>query len=93
MDPPGPVHASVYVDVVDGVTDCVPLVGCAPDQAPPAVQDVAFVEDQLSVALIPALMLVGVTPRLAVGGGGALVTLSVVEAAADVPPGPMQTRV
>lgn len=79
-----------------GETDCEPLVDCTPDQAPPAVQDVAFVEDQLSVAVAPAEMPVGKTLTLAVGGGGGgggVVTVTMAVTGADDPPGPVQVSV
>jgi len=48
--PPDPVQVSVYwVVAVSAAVLCVPLTGCAPLQAPEAVQAVAFVEDQVSV--------------------------------------------
>lgn len=52
-DPPAPEHVSVYVSVAAalGVTLWVPLVASAPLQAPLATHDVAFVEDQVNVAL------------------------------------------
>ena len=52
-DPPAPEHVSVYVSVAAalGVTVLVPLVPSAPLQAPLAVHEVAFVEDQVNVAL------------------------------------------
>src|SRR5689334_18230984 len=51
-----------------------PLVGSLPLQAPLAVQEVAFIADQVSVALWPATIVVGCTLRViaGVGGGGAL---------------------
>ena len=52
-----------------GVTLCVPLVACAPLQPLPAVQLVAFVDDQLSVALCPSVIEVGVTEMFTVGDG------------------------
>jgi hypothetical protein len=44
-----------------------PLVGSLPDQPPEAVQPVALLEDQLSVAADPLLTVAGVTVRLAPG--------------------------
>ena len=44
-----------------------PLISCAPDQAPVAVQAVALVEDQVSVVLCPALIVVGATEIATVG--------------------------
>ena len=50
-----------------GLSACVPWVACAPLQAPLAVQEVAFVEDQVSVALCPTVMVVGATEIVTVG--------------------------
>jgi hypothetical protein len=50
----------------------VPLVGSLPLQAPLAVQEVALLLDQVSVALCPATMVVGSTPRVIDGAGGAI---------------------
>ena len=44
-----------------------PLVGLVPDQPPEAVQLVAFVEDQFSIADPPKRTVVGVALKLAVG--------------------------
>src|SRR5215831_13567822 len=66
--PPEPVHMSVKVVVaLSGPVPALPLVGSLPDQPPEAVQLVAFVEDQLSIADPPLLTLVGVALRLTVG--------------------------
>ena len=50
-----------------GLSACVPRVACAPLQAPLAVQEVASVEDQVSVALAPTVMVVGATEIVTVG--------------------------
>ncbi len=68
-----------------------PLVGSLPDQPPEAVQLVAFVEDQLSVAADPLLTVVGLAERLTVGLAGAD-TLTVTDCDA-LPPGPLQLSV
>jgi hypothetical protein len=52
-----------------------PLVGLLPDHPPEAVQLVAFVEDQLSIAEPPKMTDVGVALRLAVGLTSAAFTL------------------
>ena len=52
-----------------------PLVGSFPDQPPEAVQLVAFVEDQLSIADPPLLTFVGVAFRLTVGATTAAFTV------------------
>jgi hypothetical protein len=70
--------------------DCQPLTAFVPDQAPEAVQAVALVDDQFSVALLPLVMALGPTLRVTVGVG------ALVETVADwaaVPPGPEQVRV
>jgi hypothetical protein len=69
----------------------VPFVFLAPLQAFPAVQVVALVEDQVSVALCPSVIEVGATDRVTVGRGG-LVTVKGVDAI-KLPPGPVQVRV
>jgi hypothetical protein len=48
-----------------------PLVGSLPDHPPEALQLVALLEDQLSVAAAPALTVPGFTLRLTVGFTGA----------------------
>jgi len=51
-----------------------PLVGSLPDQPPEAVQPVALLDDQLSIADAPLLTLVGAAVRLSVGATAAAVT-------------------
>jgi hypothetical protein len=53
--PPEPAHVSVYVALPAtlGVTVSAPLTGSVPLQEPLAMQDVALVEDQVSVAFCP----------------------------------------
>ena len=84
-----PEQVSVYeaVPAAVGVTVSVPLVGCVPLQAPLAVQDVAFVEDQVSVALCPSVIDVGLIERVTVGA--AALTVNVADAVA-LPPAPLQ---
>jgi hypothetical protein len=81
----------VLVPAVAGVTDCVPFVFCEPLHAPLAVQAVAFVDDQVSVALDPTIIGVGETEMLTVGAAGVL-TARVAEAL-PVPPLPVQVSV
>ncbi len=53
-DPPGPVQVRTKLVVcVSAVVACVPDVAFAPFQPPDAVQDVALVDDQFSVAVPP----------------------------------------
>lgn len=76
---------------MSGPVDCEPLKDFAPDQAPEAVQAVAFVEDQLKVALAPFAIVLGVALRLTlVVGLGFTVTVADWLA---VPPRPEQLRV
>lgn len=62
-----------------------------PDQAPEAVQAVAFVDVQESVELEPLAMVLGAAVRVTVGAGFAL-TVTVADCAA-VPPVPVQVSV
>jgi hypothetical protein len=80
----------LLVPICAGVTLCVPLVTFAPLQPLLAVQLVAFVDDQLSVALCPSVIEVGATEMFTVGGGG-LVTVKVA-VATKPPPAPLQVR-
>ena len=48
--------------------DCDPVSAFAPDQAPEAAQDVALEELQVSVELVPLVMVLGAAKMLAVGG-------------------------
>ncbi|MGD0732436.1 MAG: hypothetical protein ABR956_14340 [Terracidiphilus sp.] len=76
--------------MTEGLTDSLPLVDSGPDQLPLAVQDVEFVEDQVSVELSPSAMEVGATEMLTVGAGGGL-TVSDVEPLPE-PPAPLQLK-
>ena len=91
--PPGPLQVRVYVAVPAalGVTIVVPLVFCAPLQPLLAAQLVAFVDDQLSVALCPSVMEVGITEIFTVGDGE-LVTVKIA-VATKPPPAPLHVRV
>jgi hypothetical protein len=70
--------------------DCEPLVARAPDQPPDAAQEVALVEDQVSVDEPPLAMLVGLALKLTLGVGAD--TETVTDCAA-VPPAPVQVNV
>jgi hypothetical protein len=61
-----------------------------PDQAPDAVQDVAFVAFHVNVEVAPLAMLVGPALRLTVGAG--VFTETVADCVA-LPPGPVQFSV
>jgi hypothetical protein len=66
--PPGPLQVSVKVVVaLSAPVPAVPLIGSLPDQPPDAVQLVALVEDQLSIADPPLLTLPGVALNVTVG--------------------------
>lgn len=67
--PPAPVQVKVYVVVLVGETLCVPLVGSGPFQPPLAVHEVAFVLDQESVELLPAVIVAGFAAKLVMVGG------------------------
>ena len=57
------------------MTDCVPLVAFAPDHALLALQDAAFVLDQVSVADCPKTTVAGLAEMVTVGVGAVTVTL------------------
>ena len=71
--------------------DCEPLVALVPDQAPEAVQEVALVEDHVSVELLPLAMELGLAARLTVGAEAAEVTETVATWVA-LPPLPVQVN-
>jgi hypothetical protein len=62
--------------------------GMAPDQAPEAAQEVALLDDQVSVDALPLLMVLGLALRLTVAAGFAL-TVTVADCDA-LPPAPVQ---
>jgi hypothetical protein len=76
--------------VLVGLTLCVPLMASVPVQPPPAVQEVAFVLDQVRVELLPEAIVVGLAVSVAVGAD-AIVTLALTGAV--VPPAPVQVSV
>ena len=75
---------------VSAPVDCEPLRALLPDQAPEAVQAVAWVDDHVSVELPPLVMALGPTLRLTVGSGA--LTETVVDCTA-LPAGPRQVNV
>jgi len=95
--PPDPVHESVNtLVVVSAPVDCPVLLESAllPDQAPEATQEVASVDDQVSVEDAPLAIEVGFAARVTVGsggGGGVPATVTVAEELA-LPPEPVQVR-
>jgi hypothetical protein len=60
-----------------------------PVQAPEAVQDVAFVADQVRVEALPLITELGFTPRVTVGAGDFTETDA---DCAALPPAPLQVR-
>jgi hypothetical protein len=70
--------------------DCEPLTDLAPDQPPEAVQDVAFVADQVRVELLPLITELGLAVSIIVGARD--FTDTVADCAA-VPPAPVQVKV
>src|ERR1700722_11766487 len=80
----------MLVPICEGLTLCVPLVAFVPLQALLAVQVVTLVEDHVSVAFWPRVMLVGLTVSVTVGGGAS--TETVADAVAE-PSVPVQVRV
>jgi hypothetical protein len=55
---------------------CEPLTDLVPDQAPVAVQAVAFVAAQVSVEPLPLATLVGLADKVTVGFGESTVTVA-----------------
>ena len=70
--------------------DAEPLVPCAPDQPPDAVQEVALFELQVNCAALPEATLVGLADSDTVGAGADTVTDADLEA---VPPDPVHASV
>ena len=66
-----------------------PEVALSPNQAPEAVQELAFVEDQVSVEDPPLATDAGLAASDTVGAGGNTVTVAV---ALALPPEPVQVR-
>ena len=64
---------------------CVPLTDSVPAHAPEAVQEVAFVEDQVNVEVPPLATLVGLALKDTVGAGADTVTVADCEADPPVP--------
>lgn len=70
--------------------DCEPLTARAPDQAPEAVHEVALVDDQANVELLPLVTVLGLVVKLTVGARG--FTETVADCAA-LPPAPVHVKV
>lgn len=75
---------------VSAPVDWEPLSALLPDHAPEAAQVVAFVADQVRVALAPLVIALGPTLRLTVGVGALMETVA---DWAAVPPAPVQVKV
>ena len=89
--PPAPVQVREYVALaVSAPVDCEPLRGSLPDHAPEAVHEVALLDDQVKVALLPLVTVLGLALMLTVAVGFG-VTVTVVDWAA-VPPAPVQDK-
>ena len=90
-EPPAPVHDNTYFAfALSAPVDREPLVATGPFQAPEAVQVVAFVEDQVRVALSPLSTVLGLAVRVTVGVG---VVIDTVADCAALPPAPLQVSV
>jgi hypothetical protein len=87
------VQVRLKVDVaVSAGVGALPTVGCAPLQAPLAVQLVALVDDQVSVDAPPLATVVGDAPIVTVGAGVTAVTVTVADWL-PLPPVPVQVSV
>ena len=71
--------------------DSDPLTALLPDQSPEALQDVAFVDDQLSVELPPLAIALGPKLKLTIGAKEEGATVTVVDCVA-LPPTPVHVR-
>lgn len=88
-DPPAPLHASAKVLLADnGPTCCDPDVALPPLQAPEAVQAVAPVDVQVTVAEPPAVTLAGLAAIDTVGRGATVIAVL----ALSEPPEPVQVN-
>jgi hypothetical protein len=90
--PPAPLQVRVKLPLaVSAPVDWLPEVALAPDQSPDAVQEVALVEDQLSVEDPPLVTDVGLAASDTVGTGVPPVTVTLADTLA-LPPAPEQVR-
>lgn len=89
--PPVPLQVRVYVALDRSPpVDCEPASALTPSHEPLATQELAFADDQLSVAIDPFTTVLGSAEKLTVGTAG------VTETTADcvaLPPGPVQLSV
>lgn len=90
-EPPTPAQVSTYlVAAVTAAVAADPLAGLLPLQPAEAVQAVALLEDQDSIAVLPLFTVVGAAVRLTEGAG--VVTETVADCAA-LPPVPVHVSV
>jgi hypothetical protein len=89
--PPAPLQLKVnFVVAVSAAVACEPVVAWEPLQPPEALQEVAFVDDQVSVEVAPLFTVVGLAAKVTAGAG--VLTDTVADCAA-LPPAPLQVRV
>jgi hypothetical protein len=89
--PPEPVQVKVYVELLDRApVDCEPVIGLVPVQSPDAVQEVAFVADQLKVEPDPVFTVLGLALKVTFGADAAAATVTDCEV---LPPVPVQVSV
>ena len=89
-EPPVPVQVKVYfVAEVTGEVALEPVVPIDPLHPPDAVQEVALVEDQFNIDVVPFATVLGLALRLTAGAG--VVTVTVADWLA-LPPAPVQVR-
>jgi hypothetical protein len=79
---------------VSAPVDWLPESALLPDHAPEAVQEVALVEDQVSVEDAPLVTEVGfaVSDTVGAGGGGGMPDTMMVTEVLELPPGPVHVR-
>lgn len=90
--PPAPEHVSVNVVFDFRVpVDCEPLSDLLPDHPFEAEQAVEFCDDQVSTALLPLVMVLGLAARATVGACGDVLMDTVADCVA-LPPAPVQVN-
>ncbi len=76
-DPPAPVQVNVYFVVAVRVeVACEPLIASPPLQPPEAAQELAFVEDQDNIEVLPLVTVLGLALKATVGAGWVTVTVA-----------------
>ena len=82
------------LELVNGPLDWLPEVALLPDHAPEAVQELALVDDQVSVEDAPLATEAGFAESVTVGtgGGGGVPDTVTVADALELPPVPVQVR-